>query len=287
MQMAFFEASYDLPVLTISEGLNLISKPFVSFQTDFGTTTSSDLISLAEPSTIGPQGNMKLLAQVNLLNSFFFRYRREIFVAELSSQADFVYVPYEGNEVELLADSQLLMTSEFRDMEIGIAATPFRDKRSIIEVGVYHAVWQRPRVVRNAYSTTAEEAPDAVYHSVQDFWGILFGASGVLYKKDQQGNEWEWLKVGYYFKSGSGKMKLSSNFEQTIFTSDGNQKRFNNVEMGAYWRTYWRIAKSVDFGVDFRYVFQATRPTGSSSLLDEEFTSDQTIFLTGMVQVGP
>jgi hypothetical protein len=285
-RMAFFELLYSKPLLHLAEDLRILDRPYLNLQTDFGFTSSSELISVAEPSTLHPPGNMKLMAQINVVDPVFVRYRKEVFVAELESDQDFNYIPYTGEPSVISSGSRLYMVSEFQDAEFGLSLTPFRDQGSIIEVGVYHARWQRPRSRELDIDEFGNDVYYNVYHAVQDFWGILFGASGVAWKQDEDGKLMESFRAGYYVKGGGGKLKLSSDYEQ-LLPSTPEDTGFTNTEIGAYCRYYWRITSSLDFGVDVKYIYQYTGLTGNVDVHDRRITSDHTVYLTALVQFAP
>lgn len=289
-QLGYFEAWYSNTLIKIGEMLRILDEPYIFLQTDFGTKTSSELISIAEPSSVRPQGNLKLLMQINVINPLFFRYQKETFVAELFSEQAFNFIPYEGELSVIPSESRLYMVSDFNDTEFGVLLRP-EDHR--IEFGAYHAVWQRPRAFRVSDANTGEFMYYNVYDAMQDFWGGMAGYFAVkeIYKNDELVRSYDW---GISGKLGWGKMKLSSRHDLTSESIEaGNNNAFVHTEFNVRGRYYWRFISAFDVGLDFKYIFRRVTLTSQHENPDPEggnfyvLTEDSIFLISLLTQFAP
>lgn len=290
-QLGYFEVWYDNYLIQLGEKLKLFNRPYINLQTDFGMRTSSEVISKAERSSVEPSGNLKLLMKVNYIEPLFFKYRKEIFVGQLTCEDNFTFYPYEGEPVMINAGSELFLTTEFNDYEMGISfvtESPFYWRGFYrIEVGGYRAVWQRPITSKITYIdslTGAEIRTDyELYHALNDFYGLTLG---LYYFKDiyDEGEFFRSFDYGIGIRSGGfglGKTKLTSTEGINRFVEEGKKASCSEIEFTANGRLYWRLLETWDLGLNFDYTFKKVFASEESEDIETNEESEGTaIFVT-------
>ena len=274
-QLGYFDLFYLNSITKIGNGLKLFDEPHINIRTDFGATTSDELISIAEKSVVRPSGNLKLLGNVNIIRPFYFRYYREIFVSEISvneysGYSSFTFIPFDGDNRIIPVESQLIMTSVYQTEEIGFFITKlpefidnYLELNSLMEItdsrlklGIYRAKWQRPMPY---YPEDMHGVQLLEVYSIQpDFWGCKLGyETSMEYSADERflGLPAKEVRLSIDYRFGSGNVLLNGGETGQFVSGSGTKYRVkhNDFELCCEWSYFSIFGASILLNIEYLY----------------------------------
>lgn len=275
-QLGYFDIFFSNSLTQIGDKLRLFDEPNLNIQTDFGATTSDELISIADKSTVRPSGNLKLLGNINIIRPLYFRYYREVFVSELSvneysGYSSFTFIPFDGENRIIPSESRLLMTSVYQTEEIGFFITKlpkFIDNylqvntfmeitNSRLKLGIYRAKWQRPMPYYPEDNLGIQQLE--IYSMQPDFWGGKIGFELPMEYSDDENffglpaNE---VNLSIAYRYGGGKV-LFKGGEEGQFVSDSGIKykiKHSDFEINCEISCFDVVGLSLS--LDFEYLYR-------------------------------